>query len=125
MPWGNPYNVLPKVIDTTLVAIPTSPTAVTTVNSSISNITLANTTSGSITVTVQDAQTVPVAILQATAIGANSTVVVSWDPPISMANGITWSASGAGLNGKILGTRVIGFTQGAATAQTNNQLVPV
>lgn len=124
MPWGGPNVQLPKEILLTAGAVPTSLTPVTSVDSEVSEITVTNTTAGSLTLTVQDQQGTPIKLLNAINVDTNVPIILPYDPPALMSGGIKWIASGAGLTGTIRGRQRMGLTQGAASATTNNQPTP-
>ncbi len=81
-------------------AVPTSPTAATSVDAYIVTLTITNTTAGAITFTLTDQQASPTDLMTAVSIAANSTYIVPipngayiWCP-----GGFKVSAGGAGLN---------------------------
>ena len=87
--------ILPMVVPTTAAVAVASTIWLDTV-------TLANTTAGSLTVTLADRQTSPITVLPAVSIPAYTLVVMQlWGT--RMDNGFTWVASWAGVNGYIRG----------------------
>lgn len=84
-------------------SVPSSPTTLTSVDSWIFQIVLANSTSGALTVTIQDKQGTPVCILCSVSLPANTTYIVPFPEGLKFESGITWSASGSGVNAAIAG----------------------
>jgi hypothetical protein len=76
-------------------AVPTTLTTVTSYDSLLDQLTISNTTAGSITVTVQDRQASPVAVLAAP-IAAGTTYVISFPKGYLCPGGFAVQASGAG-----------------------------
>lgn len=125
MPYGGPYAQLPKEISLSLSAVPFSVmTAVTTVHSELSEISVTNTTGSAITLTVQNGQAAPMKLLSAVNIDPATPVILTFDPPAIMDAGISWQASATGLIGTIRGRTKMAYVLGAATQQSNNQPIP-
>jgi hypothetical protein len=78
-------------------AVPTSTTAVTTVDAYIRQITVANTSAGAINFTVADRQGTPIAFVPTVAIGPNTLYVVVIPKNYWAPGGFTVLASGSGL----------------------------
>ncbi len=126
MPWGGVFTQLPKELELDLVAIPTAVmTAVTTVDTDVQNFAIVNTTGSPITLSIKDTQASAQFYLDAVSIAANTTYSIIADPPQHFKGGLQWQAGGAGLVGSLRGRTHLGLTQGAATTQSNNQLIPV
>lgn len=117
MPYGGPETQLPRDVNVMLVAIP-APTATdiitaNTVDIDIAEVTVSNSTSADINFTLQDNQTSPVKVLDAIIIGANSPVILPFDPPVTMQGGAKWFAQSAGLTGSIRGRRKMAYAVSA------------
>jgi copper(I)-binding protein len=78
-----------------LTTMPSVAADVTTTDSWITQITLANKTAGAVTVTITDKATPAKTLLGATSIGANTTYVVAFPDAVKMNGGINWVASSA------------------------------
>lgn len=83
--------------------IPATLTTVYTGNIWLSEITLTNTSAGSVTVTVQDGQTTPREVLSAVSIAAHTTYVIQFSARYCP-GGVSWSASSA--------TAIVGYLRG-------------
>lgn len=122
MPWATPYTQLPKDLNLARAAVPTGSTAVTTVDTDVAEVTVANTTGSTITLTVTDAAGNQ--IVNVINVAANSPVSLQFSPAEFCSGGVKWLAGGAGLVGTIRGWQRMGLTLGTATAQSNNQPIP-
>lgn len=91
-------------VSTVLRAVPAVATDLTTIDTWLFQITVANTTGGALTFTVIDKQTSPVTLLAAVSIAANTTYIIRWPEPVFMSGGVNWSASGAGLTADVVAT---------------------
>lgn len=78
-------------------AVPTSTTVVAAKDAYIKSVTVANTTSGALMVSLCDRQTTPVCALTAVSIGANTTYIVTWPTLYWAPGGFTVIASSTGL----------------------------
>jgi hypothetical protein len=83
-------------------AVPTSTTAIATVDAYLRMITISNPTAGAITFTLADRQGSPISALGAVSIGANTTYIVIWakeedEMGYWCPNGFTLTSSGSGL----------------------------
>lgn len=88
-----------------LQSVPNTPTDVTTTDSVIFQITVANTTGGAVTFTVTDKATSPKTLLPTVSIAANTAYVAVFPSGVWMTGGISWSASAASsLTAEIYGT---------------------
>lgn len=107
---------LPKQLSITRAPVPFSVmTAVTTVDTEVAEISVANTTNASITLTVQDTQSTPRNLLYQVNIDPNQPVSLQFAPPELLKGGLQWQASATGLEGTIRGRTHLGLTLG-----TNN-----
>jgi hypothetical protein len=86
-----------------LSAVPTSLTAVSSVDSWIFQITVNNSTSGSVTFTVQDQQGTPQQLVGET-IPANTVQIISFPSGVKMIGGIKWVAGATGVISEIFGS---------------------
>lgn len=119
-------SVYPKDVNIVRLAVPFSVmTAVTTVDTEVAEITVANTTSGTITITVQDTQASPKQLFNVVNVDPNQPVSLQLSPAELMKGGLQWQASATGLVGTIRGRQLLALSLGAASSQTNNQPVPV
>lgn len=91
-----------QTVPETITTVPAVATDLTTADTRLWQISVANTTSGAITFTVKDRQTTPRNILAAVSIAGNTSYVMSWPEGIFCSSGINWSASGAGLESSII-----------------------
>jgi hypothetical protein len=96
-----PGNV--NIQETTPGLIPAVDTDVYAKNIWLSEITLTNTSAGAVTVTVQDKQATPRAVLSAVSVAAHTTYVIQFSARYCP-NGVSWSASS--------GTAVVGYLRG-------------
>ena len=80
-----------------LQAVPTSLTAVASIQAWLYQVHVNNTTGGAITFTLQDAQGTPVAGLSAVSIAANQAYVMAWPVGLPMNGGFGVTSGGAGL----------------------------
>lgn len=87
-----------------LQAIPTSPTALSTADSWIWQLVIAN-GGNQRTVTILDGQGTAINLTHARVFAANTTTIYSWPEAVKMIGGITWSASGTGCNAEIFATK--------------------
>ncbi len=101
-------NTIPKtacgntVASQTLIAVPTSSTAVFTSTTCLMEVVMNNTTSGALTVTVSDNIATPINDILTFSIPAFSQVIQPlWGQ--SFTTGVKWTASGAGVTGGMLG----------------------
>jgi hypothetical protein len=87
-----------------LVAVPFSAmTAITTVDTFVSQLTVTNTTAGALTITVQDGSGNK--LLNAVSIAANTTMnpPLVWPDLVLMTGGVKWQASATGLVAELFG----------------------
>lgn len=97
----------PKALATGLVTIPSSAADLTTTDTVIFQITLANKTAGAITVTVLDKQSPPKTLLGAVSIAANTTLVLNFGEGVLMKKGVNWVASGAlSIDADVFGSQI-------------------
>lgn len=78
-----------------LQVVPDSTTSVSTTDTWIFQITVANTTGSAVTFTVQDRAGSPKSLISAVSIAANTTYVMAFPEGVLMDDGFTWSASTA------------------------------
>lgn len=95
-----------KEIGNGLVAVPTSGTDLTTTDTWINQIVLANTTAGSVTVTIADKQGSPLTLVPTVTLSANTLYITVFPFAIKMVGGINWQASGSGVTAEIFGYKV-------------------
>lgn len=81
-----------RVLDRALQAVPSSPTALTTTDTEIYQISIGNTTAGACTFTLADRATSAKTIMGSVSIAANTTYVIAFPEGLFMSNGITWSS---------------------------------
>lgn len=87
-----------------LAVVPAVAANVTTTHTWIFQIVVVNKTAGAITFTLTDRNTVPLDLLTAVSLPANSILIADFPEGMYMPNGVTWSASaGTSLNGSITG----------------------
>lgn len=123
--FGGPFTQLPSEVTSGPAAVPNSGmTDITTVDTEVALITITNTTAGALTITIQDKQTSPQALATSHSISANSELSYDFNPPRLFIGGVSWQASNTGLVGLVRGRKVLGLSQGASSAQTNNLPVP-
>lgn len=105
MPDYTPSRAIPQkqIMAAALAAVPTSATDLTTADSVVFQVTLANTTGSPINFTLLDKNTAPLGLFTATPVAANQTIAFNFDDGVPMKGGLRWSASGAGLNAHIVG----------------------
>lgn len=84
--------------------VPTSDTDLVTKTIFVDQITVTNGTAGTITFTVKDKQSTARAVIDANNIDAGETVTFDLGF-VKCENGISWSASGAGLTASVRGLR--------------------
>jgi hypothetical protein len=92
-----------KVILEGLSAVPATLTAFSTATSVIYQISVSNTTAGSLTFLVEDNQTSAQALVPTISIPANTNIIMSWPEGVKMLGGINWQASSTGLTAEIYG----------------------
>jgi hypothetical protein len=83
------------VVSKALQTVPDSPTAVTTTDTEIYQITLGNTTGGACTFTLADRATSAKTIMSSVSVAANYTYVIVWPEGMFMDEGFTWSSGTA------------------------------
>lgn len=87
--------------------VPDSATDVTTVDSWISAITVANTTGSNVTFLVLDKQSSAKTLVPTVVISPNTIVILEWAQPTFMEGGIRWQAGTASaLHAEIIGWKV-------------------
>lgn len=84
-----------RVIDRTLTLVPAVATDLSTTDTEIYQITVANTTGSACTFTLSDRQASAKTILPAVSIAANTAYVLEWAEGLYMSNGVTWSTGTA------------------------------
>ena len=97
------YQPFPHQITETLAAVPAVATDLTTTDTRIWQITVANTTAGALTFTLKDRQATPRYICAAVSIAANTTYILAWPEGQFGSSGLNWSGSGAGLEASVVG----------------------
>lgn len=97
----------PVALNSDLQVVPDSTTALSTTDTWIFQLTVANTTGSAVTFTVQDRATSAKTLLAAVSIAANTTYVIAFPEGQKMKNGITWSAGTASaLHASIMARRI-------------------
>ncbi len=81
-----------RVLDRSLQVVPNSGTDISTTDSEIYQITLANNTGSACTFTLSDKQSSPKSVMTAVSVAANTTYVIAWPEGLYMYGGITWSS---------------------------------
>lgn len=92
-----------QISHTNRVAVPAVAADVVAKDAIIYQITVANTTAGALTFTVQDKDGTPSEVMDAVSIAANTTYVIAFPFGEPMVGGINWVASGVGLKASIYG----------------------
>ena len=93
-----------KELSGALQAVPTSPTALVSVDTWINTIWVSNTTGGALTFTVLDKAASPKTLIPTISIAANTGTLINFgDSCQYMPNGVTWSASNTGLVASVFG----------------------
>lgn len=85
-----------------MVAVPTSATSATTVDTFLEQIYVSNTTAGALTLTVTDAAGTA-KIVPTFSVAANSSLSINWPSLLFASGGVKWNASGAGLQAELFG----------------------
>ena len=104
-PFGFPYQVGVSGTSNTgfpIADVPTVAADLSTKDSYLFQVSFTNGTAGNLTITMTDKQTSAKNILDASTIPANTTVAFNWDEGIFCSGGITWVASGAGIDGSVV-----------------------
>lgn len=96
--WSAYRNSVPETITT----VPTGATDLTTTDSRLYQISIANTTAGALTITIKDRQSTPRNICTAASIAANTTYILVWPEGLFCSSGINWIASGSGLEASVV-----------------------
>jgi hypothetical protein len=104
-PAGFPYQV--GVSGTTnagplIQDVPTSAADLSTADTYLFQVSLTNGTGGALTVTLTDKQTSAKNVMEVTTIGAGTTVAFNWEEGLFCKGGLTWVASGAGIDGAVV-----------------------
>ena len=97
------YQPFTHQISETLAQVPAVATDLTTTDTRIWQITVANTTAGALTFTLKDKQATPRYICAAVSIAANTTYILAWPEGQFGSSGLNWSGSGAGLEASVVG----------------------
>lgn len=97
------YQPFPHQISETITTVPAVAADLTTTDSRLWQISIANTTAGALTFTLKDKQATPRYALAAVSIAANTTYVVAWPEGQFFSGGVNWVASGAGLEASVIG----------------------
>lgn len=84
-----------RVLDRALQTVPDTPTALSTTDTEIFQLTLGNTTASACTFTMADRATSAKTVMAAVSIAANTTYVLAFPEGLYMSNGITWSSGTA------------------------------
>ena len=83
-------------------AVPAVATDLTSTDSRLWQISVANTTAGALTFLVKDKQATPRTIIPTVSIAANTAYVISWPEGIFCYGGINWTASSTGLEAAVI-----------------------
>ncbi len=104
MPFPTSHSIPQREIPSGLSTVPSTLTDVTTSDSWLFQITVANKTAGTVTLTVQDKASPAKSLLSAVSITANTTYVIAIPEGVKMTGGIAWQASaGNSLDAEIKG----------------------
>ena len=104
--YKNPFRVEAKIIPNGVM------TDEATKDVFISSIDVCNDTAGALTLTIQDKQGTVVEFFKDVSIGAKTTVSVNFNELRKFKGGISWQASGVGLNGQMEGYQAPTFAGG-------------
>ena len=96
-------NTPQEIVSEGLVAVPTGSTALVSVDAFIFQISVSNTTGGSLTFLVTDKNsTGAITLVPTVPIPANTIIIMSWPEGVKMNGGIQWQAGGSGLTAEVL-----------------------
>ena len=90
-----------NMLSETIQAVPTGATDLTTTDTRIYQISVANTTAGALTITIKDRQSSAKNVCTAVSIAANTTYILAWQEGLFLDDGLNWIASGAGLEASV------------------------
>ncbi len=108
---------LPRDVNTGNVAIPFAAAGnVSSTNCELGQLTVTNTTSATITLTLADRQASPINIEYQINADPNAPFILQWDPPLPCSGGATWQAQSTGLQGCVLGRRETGWVLDPGTS---------
>ena len=82
-------------------AVPTGATDLTTTDTRLYQLSIANTTAGALTITIKDLQASAKNLCTAVSIAANTTYILSWPEGVFLDDGMNWIASGSGLEASV------------------------
>ena len=85
-----------------LVVIPTGLTALTTTDTWVFQIAVANSTAGALTLLVTDTQASPLQLVPTASVPGNSFALFSYPEGVKLIKGMKWQASGTGLHAEVL-----------------------
>ena len=97
------YQAFPNEFPEAISQVPDVAADLATKTAAIWQIFVCNTTSGALTFTVTDKQATPRYILPAVSIAGNTAYVCSWPEGQPCSGGVSWVASGVGLEASIVG----------------------
>lgn len=106
MPLPSGRSVGQKEIGNGIAAISTNSTAVTTTDTWVKQIVVANTTGGAVTLLVTDGQGSPVTLVPTVSLAANTLYVTVFPDYVKLTSGVKWQAGSAGLTGEIFGYKI-------------------
>lgn len=89
-------------VSETIAAVPSSATDLTTTDTRLWQISVANTTAGALTFVVLDKQTTPRTVIPTVSIAANTAYIISWPEGVFCSSGINWAASATGLEASVI-----------------------
>jgi len=105
MPLTHLRSIPLKEITAGLRTVPNVAADLTTTDSVIFQISLANISAGAVTLTIKDRAGSPKSLMEAVSIAANTTYVIAFPEGVWMTGGINWVASAANsLNAEVYGT---------------------
>lgn len=78
-----------------LQTVPGSATNLTSTDTMVFQVFLANKTAGAVTVTITDRQTSAKSLLGAVSVAANSSLILNFEEGVNLVGGLAWSASAA------------------------------
>lgn len=97
----SPFN---NNVEDGLQAVPAVATDLTTTDTYLYQLTVANVSAGALTFTLADKQPSPLELFKTTSITAGTVLVAVWPQGLKLKGGLNWQASGVGLNAEVLAT---------------------
>ena len=94
--------VYSHTVSETITTVPAVAADLTTTDSRIWQISVANTTAAAITFLLKDKQATPRTVIPTISIAANTAYIISWPEGVFCSSGINWVASGVGLEVSVI-----------------------